>query len=74
LTTTEFDLLWFLAQRPGAIVTRDEIFEQVIGMPYDGLDRSADLRITRLRKKLGDDGKQPLRIKSIRSVGYLLAP
>jgi DNA-binding response OmpR family regulator len=32
------------------------------------------LRITRLRKKLGDDGKQPLRIKSIRSVGYLLAP
>ncbi len=74
LTTAEFDLLWFLAQRPGEVVTRDEIFENVIGMPYDGLDRSADLRITRLRKKLGDDGKQPSRIKSIRSVGYLLAP
>ncbi|MEN9022312.1 MAG: response regulator transcription factor [Verrucomicrobiales bacterium] len=74
LTTAEFDLLWFLAQRPGEVVTRDQIFEKVIGMPYDGLDRSADLRITRLRKKLGDDGKQPSRIKSIRSVGYLLAP
>jgi DNA-binding response OmpR family regulator len=74
LTTAEFDLLWFLARRPGEVVTRDEIFEKVIGMPYDGLDRSADLRITRLRKKLGDDGKQPSRIKSIRSVGYLLAP
>ena len=58
----------------GEVVTRDQIFEKVIGMPYDGLDRSADLRITRLRKKLGDDGKQPSRIKSIRSVGYLLAP
>ena len=74
LTTAEFDLLWFLAQRPGDVVTRDEIFDHVIGTPYDGLDRSADLRITRLRKKLGDDGKQPSRIKSIRSVGYLLAP
>ena len=58
----------------GEVVTRDQIFEKVIGMPYDGLDRSADLRITRLRKKLGDDGKQPARSKSIRSVGYLLAP
>ncbi len=74
LTTAEFDLLWYLAQRPGETVTRDEIFRDVIGMEYDGLDRSADLRITRLRKKLGDDGKQPQRIKSIRSVGYRLVP
>ncbi len=74
LTTAEFDLLWFLAQRRGRVVTRDEIFEQVRGIEYDGLDRSVDLRITRLRKKLGDDGKQPRLIKSIRSVGYLLVP
>ena len=72
LTSAEFDLLLFLAQRTGEVVTRDQIFEHVRGIEYDGLDRSVDLRIVRLRKKLGDDGKQPRLIKSIRGMGYLL--
>jgi DNA-binding response OmpR family regulator len=42
-------------------------------MKFDGLDRSIDLRISRLRKKLGDDPLHPKRIKSIRGTGYLLA-
>ncbi len=72
LTTAEYDLLWLLAARVGEVVTRDEICSTLRGLEYDGLDRSVDLRITRLRKKLGDDAKHPQKIKTIRSVGYLL--
>jgi len=73
LTTAEFDLLWFLATRAGQVVTRDQIYEAVKGIEYDGVDRSIDLRIARLRKKLGDDARHPRRIKSIRGSGYLMA-
>ncbi|MEZ6092029.1 MAG: response regulator transcription factor [Pirellulaceae bacterium] len=73
LTTAEFDLLWLLAENAGHVVDRRRIYRDLIGMPYDGLDRSVDLRISRLRKKIGDDPNLPKRIKSIRGVGYLLA-
>jgi len=73
LTTAEFDLLWLLASRAGQVVERKQIYEELLGMPYDGLDRSIDLRISRLRKKMGDDPASPRRIKSVRGVGYLLA-
>lgn len=72
LTTAEFDLLWYLAQRAGQVVSRIEIYQQIQGIPYDGLDRSIDLRISRLRKKIGDDPNHPQRIKSVRGVGYIL--
>ncbi|MEZ5324321.1 MAG: response regulator transcription factor [Verrucomicrobiales bacterium] len=72
LTTAEFDLLWHLARHAGRVVDRDEIFECVKGIEYDGIDRSIDLRVARLRKKLGDDAKHPQRIKSIRGTGYLM--
>jgi DNA-binding response OmpR family regulator len=73
LTTAEFDLLWLLARHAGQVLTREDIYARLRGIDYDGLDRSIDLRIARLRKKIGDDGKQPQRIKSVRGVGYLLA-
>lgn len=73
LTSGEFDLLQFLAERRGKTVTRDEIYQGLRGIDYDGLDRSIDLCVTRLRRKLNDDGKHPRWIKSIRGVGYLLA-
>lgn len=73
LTTAEFDLLWLLASHAGTIVQRSTIYKELLGMPYDGLDRSIDLRVSRLRKKLGDDPANPTRIKSVRGVGYLLA-
>jgi DNA-binding response OmpR family regulator len=50
LTTAEFDLLWFLAEHAGKVVSRNEIYRQIQGIDYDGLDRSIDLRISRLRK------------------------
>lgn len=73
LTTAEFEMLWLLAQRAGKVLSRKEIFEALNGFPYDGLDRSVDLRISRLRRKLGDDSTKPERIKSIRGTGYLLS-
>jgi two-component system response regulator RstA len=73
LTTAEFDLLWLLASHAGQVLTREQIYGHLRGISYDGLDRSIDLRIARLRKKLGDDGKQPQHIKSVRGVGYLFA-
>ncbi len=72
LTTAEFDLLSFLVRNPGKVLSRDRIYHAVRGIDYDGLDRSIDIRIARLRKKLGDDGKQPRCIKSIRGEGYLM--
>ena len=50
LTTAEFDLLWYLASNSGRTIDRDEIFESVKGIEYDGIDRSIDLRVARLRK------------------------
>ena len=73
LTTAEFDLLWFLAVRAGQVVSRNDIYREIQGIEYDGLDRSIDLRISRLRKKLDDDPHNPERIKSVRGVGYILA-
>ncbi|QDS95700.1 Transcriptional regulatory protein RstA [Roseimaritima multifibrata] len=73
LTTAEFDLLWYLAERAGTVVQRSDIYEALQGLPYDGLDRSIDLRVSRLRKKIELDSNTPLRVKSIRGIGYLLA-
>lgn len=72
LTTAEYDLLLFLVQNKGIVLTRDEIYKAVRGIEYDGIDRSIDLRIARLRNKLGDTGKEPKLIKSVRGTGYLL--
>lgn len=71
LTTNEFDLLWLLASNPGEIFTRDTILERLRGIDYDGIDRSVDIRISRLRKKLIDNTSHPMRIKTIRGKGYL---
>jgi two-component system response regulator RstA len=73
VTTTEFELLWFLARHAGEVVTRDQISHALRGHEWDGLDRSIDLAVSRLRKKLGDDGRNPERIRSIRSAGYMWA-
>lgn len=73
VTTAEFDLLKLLAENAGRTLSRNDIYQAIHGMSYDGLDRSIDLRISRLRKKLGDDPSRPQRIKSVRGVGYMLA-
>ena len=70
LTSHEFDLLVMLAEHAGAVVERERIYTELIGREYDGLDRSADVRISRLRKKLGDNPQHPFRIKTIWGKGF----
>jgi two-component system OmpR family response regulator/two-component system response regulator RstA len=74
LTTAEFDLLWLLVSHAGTILTRDEINTSLRNIEFDGLDRSIDMRISRLRRLLQDDPSKPIRIKTVRSKGYLFSP
>lgn len=74
VTSAEFDLLVILARKAGQILSRDEIMQQLSGNRYDGLDRSIDNKISSLRRKLGDDSSEPVRIKTVRSKGYVLVP
>lgn len=71
LTSAEFDLLWLLAANSGRILSREEIFTELRGVGYDGLDRSIDVRISRIRPKIGDDPEHPKVIKTVRGKGYL---
>ncbi|MEB0109383.1 response regulator [Pseudomonas sp. GNP013] len=71
LTSAEFDLLWLLVANAGRILSREEIFIALRGIGYDGQDRSIDVRISRIRPKIGDDPIHPRLIKTIRSKGYL---
>ncbi|TQV89270.1 response regulator transcription factor [Aliikangiella coralliicola] len=73
LTAAEFDLLWLLAEQKGQITDREELHKKIFRLEYDGLDRNIDIRVSRLRKKLGDDPKHPELIKTVRGQGYILA-
>jgi two-component system OmpR family response regulator len=74
LTSHEFDLLWLLASHAGETKSREYIHQTMIGREYDGLDRTVDVRISRLRKKLSDHTDAPYRIKTIWGKGYLFVP
>ncbi|MGD9186068.1 MAG: winged helix-turn-helix domain-containing protein, partial [Desulfobacterales bacterium] len=67
LTYTEFQVLFNLARRPGWVFTRTQIVDAVRGDDYPVTDRSVDVQIVGLRKKLGDHGKY---IETVRGVGY----
>ncbi len=73
LSSKEFEVLWLLAQNAGRVVSREMLSQQLRGFDYDGFDRTIDLRISRLRKKLLDDATEPYKIKTIWGKGYLLA-
>ena len=74
LTGAEFDLLWLLSANAGRILSREEIFASLRGIEYDGQDRSIDVRISRIRPKIGDDPVHPRLIKTVRNKGYLIVP
>lgn len=73
LTTGEFKLLLALALKAQRALSRDEILEATHGRAAGAYDRTVDMQITRLRRKLGDDPKRPKLIRSVRGVGYMLA-
>lgn len=64
-------MLWQLASHAGEILSRDDLLKNLRGVSYDGLDRSIDVAISRLRKKLGDDSAEPQKLKTVRNRGYL---
>ncbi|MEO7319168.1 MAG: response regulator transcription factor [Chthoniobacteraceae bacterium] len=72
LTALEFELLANLARARGRVKSREQLIETIAERSYDGLDRSIDVHIWSLRRKLGDDPKNPRFIRTIRAVGYML--
>ncbi|MCL1126852.1 response regulator [Shewanella surugensis] len=74
LTNHEFELLWLLASQAGQVLSRQYIYQYLLNIDFDGKDRKIDVRISRLRKKLGDNIETPFRIKTVWGQGYLFAP
>ena len=72
LTPVEFDLLASLARGRGRVKTREMLMEEIRERDFDVFDRSIDVHISALRKKLGDDPKQPRFIRTVRAAGYML--
>jgi two-component system OmpR family response regulator len=73
LTGIEFDILLALARRPGRVVPRDTLLEQAGRGDVAVGDRTVDVHVSHLRRKLGDDPRAPKLIKTVRGVGYVLA-
>ena len=71
LTAVQFDLLECLLSRAGTVIKREKLVEAVLGRAFNPFDRSIDMHVSNLRKKLGFHGDGSERIKSIRSVGYI---
>lgn len=74
ISSHEFDLLLILARQAGQVMSREFLFSAIYGRPYDGLDRTIDVRVSQLRKKLGDSADNPFRIKTVWGRGYLFVP
>jgi DNA-binding response OmpR family regulator len=72
LTPVEFELLLSLARAKGRVKTRDHLLEEIREREYEVFDRSIDVHISALRKKLGDDPKTPHFIRTVRAAGYML--
>ncbi len=72
LTTLEFAILTALIKAKGRVKTRERLIEEVSARRFDVFDRSIDVHVSSLRKKLGDDAKQPRFIRTIRGIGYML--
>ncbi len=70
LTTTEFELLRVLVARAGRVVPRERLMELARGEDYASFDRSVDVHVSHIRRKLGDDPRSPRLIKTVRGVGY----
>jgi DNA-binding response OmpR family regulator len=71
LTPVEFELLLSLVRAKGRVKSRDRLLEEIRDREYEVFDRSIDVHISSLRRKLGDDPKAPRFIRTLRSAGYL---
>ncbi len=71
LTPIEYDLLTRLAKSSGRVLSRDQLLDAVAGRSYDVFDRSVDVHISSLRRKLGEDPRNPKFIQTVRTAGYM---
>ena len=74
LTGMEFDLLKAFAERPNRVLTRDQLLDLAHSRDWEPFDRSIDIRISRIRRKIEADPKKPQVIKTVRGAGYVYAP
>ena len=73
LTPREFQLLFALMRAPGRAFTRAELAERALGRDFEGLERTIDVHVRNLRRKIEDDSAQPRRIATVPGVGYRFA-
>lgn len=74
ITSMEFDLLKVFAEHPNRVLNRDQLLEMAHNRGWEPFDRSIDIRITRLRKKIEADPAKPQVIKTVRGAGYMFVP
>ncbi|MCF7976408.1 MAG: response regulator [Chromatiaceae bacterium] len=74
LTSAEYDLIEVLIDRPGRVLTRDILLDLLKGYDRDPYDRTVDLRVARLRRKIEPDPAHPAYIRTVRGLGYLFNP
>ncbi|WP_108124003.1 response regulator [Saccharospirillum mangrovi] len=72
LNGADFNLLRLFVSRPGEVLSRDDLSNELRGRDSSPFDRSIDVQISRLRSRLNDDGKSPQVIKTVRGAGYIL--
>ncbi len=74
LARKEFDLLAYLASRPGVVVSKRELLAEIWEMPYGGADKTVDVHLSWVRRKLGETAAEPRYIRAVRGVGVKLVP
>ncbi|HZF93725.1 MAG TPA: response regulator [Allosphingosinicella sp.] len=74
LTAMEFDLLATFAAHPGRVLSRDQLLDLAHNKEIEPFDRSIDIRVTRIRRKIEDDPAKPQAIKTVRGAGYVFTP
>jgi len=74
LSSAEFDLLKVLVERPGRVLSRDVLLDLLKGYERDPFDRTVDIRVARLRRKIEPDPASPVFIRTVRGEGYLFNP
>lgn len=70
LTPNEFDILYIIAKNKGRVVTREQLIEQAFDISYEGSDRTIDVHIKNIRKKIEEDSREPRYIITVKKVGY----
>ena len=72
LTPTEFRILAVLMREPGRLFSRSQLVEKALGYDYDGLDRTVDVHVLNLSRKVEPDPNQPSYIRTVYGLGYKL--